>query len=77
MSRITLITYFDEKQLDIIGNFLKNINKNDLKNRAEQYFYEKQWYLSYLDYFASSIYDNSSLDNCNKCLDILKKGGKL
>lgn len=26
MSRITLITYFDEKQLDIIGNFLKNIN---------------------------------------------------
>ncbi len=26
MSRITLITYFDEKQLDIISKFLKNIN---------------------------------------------------
>ena len=57
--------------------FLKNINKNDLKDRAEQYFYEEQWYLSYLDYFAISIYDNSYLDKCNKCLDILKKGGKL
>lgn len=68
---------------DIVGfnsyycQFLKNINKNDLKDRAEQYFYEEQWYLSYLDYFAISIYDNSYLDKCNKCLDILKKGGKL
>lgn len=26
MSRITLITYFDEKQLDIISKFLENIN---------------------------------------------------
>lgn len=31
MSRITLITYFDEKQLDTISRFLKNINLKTCK----------------------------------------------
>lgn len=57
--------------------FLKNINKSDLKNRAEQYYYEEQWYLSYLDYFAISIYDNSYLEMCDKCLNKLNKEDKI
>lgn len=35
--------------------FLNNINLEELEERAEQYLYEKQYYLSLLDYFGIYI----------------------
>lgn len=54
--------------------FLQNINKKELKDRAHQYYHEKQWYLSYLDFFAISLYDNKYLNMCDKCINKLEGG---
>lgn len=53
--------------------FAKKIDKTDLLCRAKQYYYEKQWYLSLLDYFAVAIEDKRFIKNCDKCLSNLKE----
>ena len=54
----------------IYFNFLNNINLDELEERAEQYLYEKQYYLSLLDYFGIYI---KSQKNKNILDEIINK----
>ena len=54
--------------------YLFTIEKEDHKRRAEQYYLQKQWYLSLRDYYAAFVLgDEECKEKCDYCVEQLKK----
>ncbi len=62
---------YNKESKSIYLEFLNNINLDELEERAEQYLYEEQYYLSLLDYFGIYIKTQKNKRKIDKIINKL------